>query len=346
MKESNSEKELSEEPAVQISSADSNLGVKAKNNRWVISTVILAIVCLVLVAVIFGFGSPTGNAISQTDAGTKITDFLNGRVGGGVTFVSAEDMGNLYKVTVSYKGEDVPVYVSKDGQYFIQGLMPLTEQAGANQSQEQEQPKDVPKSDKPKVEAFVFSYCPYGLQFEKALLPIYKLLKNKADINVVAIGAMHGEYEKQESLRQLCIQKIYGKDKLWQYLEKFMGDTAIGDCGNKQECSVPLVEKIFTQAGINKATINTCMQKDAEALYNKDIARANELGVSGSPTFIVNGAQVQVSRSSDAIMKAVCSGFITVPEECKQIVSTEAALPGFGYGENPSVSNTHASGSC
>ena len=45
-------------------------------------------------------------------------------------------------------------------------------------------PPVVPKSDRPKVELFVMSYCPYGLQMEKAYLPAWELLKNKADIDL------------------------------------------------------------------------------------------------------------------------------------------------------------------
>lgn len=315
---------------------------KSEKNLWKVLTVILGIVIVVLLVVTFK-GGITGMFVSKSDAPEKLIAYLNSRSGGGVELVSSEDLGSLYRVTVSYKGDQIPVYVTKDGKYFVQGAIPITGEV-IQPTQEQEQPQQIQKSDKPKVEAFVFSYCPYGLQFQKALVPVYNLLKDKADIELVAIGAMHGEYEKQESLRQICIKKEYGKDKLWKYLEKFMGDTKIGNCKDNMECSKPLVEKIMGQLGIDKNKINSCMQKDAETLYNAENARARELGISGSPTFVINGVQVQVGRTPQAIKEAICSAFNTQPEECKQTLSAQSATPGFGSSASASGNSAASCG--
>src|SRR3989339_1578539 len=141
-------------------------------------------------------------------------------------------------------------------------------------------PVVVPKSDKPVAEAFVFSYCPYGLQFEKALAPVYDLLKDKSNIEIVFIGAMHGEYEKVESFRQICVQKLYGKDKLWQYLKEFNINTDLGNCRGDATCIVPFLDKIYSNNKMDKSKIEDCMNKDAEKIYNQNMARAKELGIS------------------------------------------------------------------
>lgn len=315
----------------KVESFESSTG----KNPWKIIAVVLGIVVIVLLIFMFR-GGLTGNVISESSASDKIVEYLNSRTGGGVTFVSAEDAGSLYKVTVLYKEEEIPVYVTKDGNYFVQGAIPITDEAVDNGAEET--PQEVPKSDKPKVEAFIFSYCPYGLQFEKAMVPVYQLLKDKADINIVAIGAMHGEFEKVESLRQLCIQKEYGKDKLWSYLEKFNADTSIGSCSGDAKCLDPLISKIFTQLSIDKSKINTCMEKDGEALYDNDVARAEELGQSGSPGFVINGVPVQVARNPEAMKQAICSAFNTAPSECQQTLSTQSTSAGFGSSTSSSSS--------
>ncbi len=170
------------------------------------------------------------------------------------------------------------------------------------------------------------------MQFEKALVPVYNLFKDKADINVVAIGAMHGPFEKTESLRQLCIQENYGKDKLWAYLDKFIVNTAIGDCQGDDACLNPVLSPIMASLSIDKGKIDSCMTSNAESLYNADGARANSLGVSGSPTFVINGVESQVSRTPEAIKTAICNAFTdsSKPSECSQILSTTPATPGFG----------------
>lgn len=302
-----------------------NISETNKNDFKVLSAVLGVAVVLLLVFVFYG--RMTGNVVSGDSAGEKVVSYLNQQTGGGVTFVSSKDIGNLYEVSVSYNEKEIPVYVTKDGKYFVQGAVPITTE---NASSNQGIPVEVVKSDKPVVEAFVFSYCPYGLQFEKALQPVYDLLKNKADIRIVAIGAMHGEFEKTETLRQICIEKNFGKDKLWTYLKDFSASTEIGACSGTDACVNPLVEKIMTNKGIDKNKINQCMKTDAEAIYNLQMARASELGISGSPGFVINGAQVNVGRNPEAIKQAICDAFNTAPSECTKTLSTTSAGAGFG----------------
>ena len=56
----------------------------------------------------------------------------------------------------------------------------------------------------------------------------------------------------------------------------------------------------------------------------------DQYGVQGSPTLVINGAVVDVSRSPEAIKQAVCAGFTSPPKECEQTLSALAYQPGFG----------------
>ncbi|MDD5193338.1 MAG: disulfide isomerase DsbC N-terminal domain-containing protein [Candidatus Nanoarchaeia archaeon] len=321
--------------------ASTEAPVKRSNKSdWKILSGILAIVVIALLIYMFIGKGITGQVISEAEANTKVIEYLNSRTGGGVESVSTKDIGNLYEVTVSYQGNDIPVYITKDGGYFVQGAIPLTGDVTDNTDTETQTPTEVPKSDKPVAEAFIFSYCPYGLQFEKALQPVYDLLKNKADIKIVAIGAMHGEYEKTETLRQICIEKNYGRDKLFSYLKDFNENTQISSCSGQDACVNPLVEKIMSTKGIDKTKINNCMKTDAEALYQDQNDRAAELDISGSPTFVINGVQVNVGRNAEAIKKAICDAFNTAPSECSKTLSTTSASAGFGSGASSGSSAT------
>jgi hypothetical protein len=293
-----------------------------KANIWMTVSVVLVI------ALIISLVLPAG-AISKSDASNIISAYRTAN-GATLTPLNVTDKGGVYEVLVYYNGQQFPLYVTKDGKYL--GQMSEVKPSSANtNTNTNPKPTEVPKTDKPVVEAFVFSYCPYGLQFEKALLPAYNLLKAKADINIVFIGAMHGEFEKVESLRQLCIQKNYGKDKLWAYLDKFMGNTSIGSCSGSATCLAPLLNPIMSSLSIDKTKIETCMASDAESLYSKDEQRASSLGISGSPTFVINGVEVQVARTPAAIQEAICAAFNNAPSECSQTLSSSAMVAGFGY---------------
>ncbi len=307
---------------------------------WKISTV--ALFALLIISMFSGgfrdlFASGPQGTAEETIKYIN-TNLLNGQSTATLKGVTEEN--GLYKMNLDVGGSEFDSYVTKDGKILFPQAIDMTEtteQAQASQTQTPEA-QNVPKSDKPTVQAFVFSYCPYGLQFEKALLPVYNLLKNKAGIELVAIGAMHGEYEKQESLRQVCIENKYNKDKLWAYLEKFMADTKIGACGSDMTCSKPLAEQIMTQLGIDKGVINDCMVKDAESLYQVQNNEASGLGISGSPTFVINGVETQVARNPEAIKKVICDSFNTPPAECSQTLSTASASAGFGAGTSGSSS--------
>ena len=155
--------------------------LKSKNNLWMIVSIILAVALILSLAM----QSDGVGGMSESKAGAKLVDYLNSKVGSGVEFKNATSLGSLYEIIVSYQNQNIPVYISKDGKYFIQGITEITSSSASSSSTANagtQTPTNVPKTDKPKVEAFVFSYCPYGLQFEKALLPAYNLLKTKGEV--------------------------------------------------------------------------------------------------------------------------------------------------------------------
>jgi len=316
-----------------------------KKNPWMPAAVILALVVVVMAFFVFG-GS--GNVTGKV-AADNLINFVKGQTGESATLVSVNDSGSLYEVVVSFKGQDVPVYVTKDGKYLINQPVPITASVVDNPQQSPPEAKEVPKSDKPVAEFYVFTYCPYGTQIEKALVPVYNLLKSKANISIVYIGAMHDSqgctgvacFEKTESLRQICIRKNYGNDKLFAYLDKLLVNSAVGNCQGKDACVSPIIEGIYSQIGVDKNKVNTCIANDAEAIYQADEAKAQSAGVGGSPTVVINGVQVQVARSPAGVLSAICSAFSNSPAECSQTLSSTSASAGFG-----STASSSSTASC
>lgn len=209
----------------------------------------------------------------------------------------------------------------------------------ADDSQNTPAPQVV-KSDKPVVELFVMAYCPFGLQMEKAFLPAWELLKNKADFSVKFVSyAMHGKEEIEENTRQYCIQAEQ-PDKYIPYLKCFV----VGkDKDGYKSC--------MTTAGVNEAKLNSCVTNTNNKfgimakfddqgswlngrypIYSVNADLNEKYGVQGSPTLIINGAEVQANRTSDAVKQAVCASFNNAPSECSQNLSTAAAVAGFGAG--------------
>ena len=128
---------------------------------------------------------------------------------------SVTDEGDVYGISLNVSGADYISYITKDGSKFFQSGINMEtfaqeradQIAQADNAQAAAPAANVPKSDKPSVELYVFTYCPYGTQAEKGIIPAVKLLGDKIDFKIKQIGAMHGEYEKIEAQRQLCINK-------------------------------------------------------------------------------------------------------------------------------------------
>jgi len=346
----------------EIEKEESKIIKELKKNPWIAGTFVFAVIALILLFVAF----KGGGSISEKDASQKAVDFYKTYNGMEIITDSVKEVGSFYELSAhTADGQKGKVYISKDGEYLASSLVSISDvekaaAAAANQTSATTVAVPapiIPKSNKPVVDAYVFAYCPYGTQFEKALVPAYNLLKNKADINIVFIGAMHGEFEHHESLRQLCIQKNYGKDKLFAYLDKFLVNAAIGNCQGTDACVNPLIETIYTQIGIDKTKINTCITTDAEALYKADEQQAQSLGIGGSPTVTINGIEIggnkcssaddcnpgescvndgsgstvcMLNRAANSVKTSICSAFNTLPSECNQTLSTQSTSSGFG----------------
>lgn len=312
---------------------------KIRNNPWILSTFVLGILVMILLITTL-FGGVTGNVISENKMGELALDFFNNELSSTTgTLDSVEETSGLYEVNLNIQDKVVPLYFTKDGKFIQQGyeLVSITETTSSDSTQTQE----VPKSDKPTVELYVFTYCPYGLQMEKAIIPVVNLLKDKIDFKIRQIGAMHGEYEKIEAERQLCIEKEYPA-KFLDYILAFAEDTSIGNCKGDATCLATPLNVLYTKLGIDASKINSCMASDGVTMYNNEVSNSQSNGVSGSPTLIINGVGTQSSRSPEAIKGVICNAFNNVPSECSQTLSTEQASAGFGSG----TSSSSTSASC
>lgn len=298
---------------------------KIRANPWIASTIVLAVV-LILVLFLRGSGGVSGNVISENVASEKLLGFVNGQLQGQgeAEVVSTEKEGSLYKVTVAYQGQDIPVYITTDGKYLISQPIPLDGSAAANPGATAQAPSaDVPKSDKPVVELFVMSYCPYGTQMEKAILPVASALKDKIDFNIrYTHFTLHGEKEDTENFRQICIREEY-PDKFLSYIQCTLDSTDPYNPADVEDC--------MKELSIPKAKVDTCMETKSAGFYATDSGLSQGYGVQGSPTLVINGVQADSARSPAAVLATICSAFNVAPSECDTELSTDSASPGFGY---------------
>ena len=203
------------------------------------------------------------------------------------------------------------------------------------------------KRERPDIDVFVMSHCPFGTQIEKGLLPVWDLFGDKINLNLRYVDyAMHGKKEIDEELKQYCMGQ-QGKAKLRKYLGCFLKDGETGD-------------KCVKEAGVNSGALKSCIAKaDKEFGVTKgfedksqwkgrfppfpiDKKLAKKYGVRGSPTLIINDVVVQSGRSPKAIQEAICKAFKQQPDECKKKLDASNPSPGFGFKKAPGGGSTKA----
>jgi len=315
-------------------------------NYWAITTFILL---GILVFVSLGTIKCTGNflVVNQEDVGKKVINYINSnfvRSGTSASLVNIRDLGSVYEIITEYQGQQIPVYATKDGKMlFLEGFNLTTITQTNTQTTQQ-----IPKREVPDVKLFVMSYCPYGLQAEKAMLPVMKLLDGKANITIHFVYyCMHGDKEVYENLRQYCIQSEQ-KEKYYDYLLCFVQSGDYEKClaearidRTKLENCMNLTDEKFNITG--KLKDKSTWLSDMFPRFDIDLALNEKYNVQGSPTLVINDQVVEINRSPESFKEAICSAFTNPPSECNQKLSTAIASPGIGpLNESSSTS----SGSC
>jgi hypothetical protein len=250
----------------------------------------------------------------------------------------------LYKIKVNLPGErSVDAYMTIDGKQFFPQAINMEEFAkqGEETGTEQEQAdKPVTKSDKPKVEAFVMSHCPYGTQIEKGLLPAVKALGDAVDFKIKFVDyAMHDKKELDEQLAQYCIQSEQN-GKFFAYLECFLKDGQSAAClkstkvdeGKLKKC----VEATDKKYDITKNYNDKSTWKGQFPPFNIDKELNTKYGVQGSPSLVINGTQVNSGRDAASLLKVMCDAMNKPAKGCSEKLSSATPSAGFGEGTDNS----------
>lgn len=95
---------------------------KLRENPWIMSTFVLVVLAIVLL--FNGTGSITGNVISEDEAGQKVLALAQTE-DPTAELVSVNLVNGLYEIIVSFGGEEIPIYLTADGENLISGLVPI-----------------------------------------------------------------------------------------------------------------------------------------------------------------------------------------------------------------------------
>ena len=193
-----------------------------RKNPWIVSTIVLAIIAIILIVPFFGLG---GNVVSEKDVGQKLLDLYSSQGVTGLTLDSVKEVSGVYQVNFKYQGAVVPVYITKDAS-LVGSLtaFPVSNGTASASTTNTASAAQIPKSDKPKLELFVMAYCPYGTQAEKGFIPFIEAFSKKVDAKIRFVHyTMHGDKEVAEENTQVCIREEQ-PTKYLSYLREFLAE--------------------------------------------------------------------------------------------------------------------------
>lgn len=183
---------------------------------------------------------------------------------------------------------------------------------------------------RPQVDFFVMSYCPYGNQAEEGLAPVYGLLGEKVEWNPRYViysnykdqsfcydeeqkyCSMHGLVELNQGVRELCVMDLYGREAWFDFAIEMNTKADYKNADEKWE-------GVAEELGYDTAKIQECFEANAETKLEADLKLGKAYGVSGSPTVFIDGEKYSGQRTPRAYAEAICAAFDEAPAECEQL---------------------------
>lgn len=171
-----------------------------------------------------------------------------------------------------------------------------------------------------KVEFYVMSQCPYGVQVVNGVKEAVDKLGPDLDLSIDYIGgesngeltSMHGPDEVKGDIVQLCAMKAAPS----KYLEMLV-------CQNKAPRAVATNWESCAQAAqLPVEQIRTCLEgSEGKELLKASFKRAEERRATGSPTIYVAGKPYSGRRGPTDFLRAFCAEHkgATKPQACQNI---------------------------
>ncbi len=159
-----------------------------------------------------------------------------------------------------------------------------------------------------RVDLYVMSQCPYGVEAEKAFKPVVADLGADLDLRIEYIGSsgpdgelgsLHGQPEVMGNIAQLCAMKY--SPKWFEFIE----------CQNENWKAVDSNwDACGKRLGVPADKLAACVGgEEGKGLLRESYARAEKAKANGSPTIHIGGKDYEGSRKPADLMRAICNEY-------------------------------------
>ena len=268
---------------------------------WPLATVILAITLLI----VFFSGSKI-NAISEEKAEEKVANFINENLLEGrseVEVKSIEETSGLYLINLEMQGQELPVYLSKDGAYLFPQGINLEEFKEKGEEKVPEKSIDITITEEDntlgekEASVVIVEYsdfeCPFCKEWHGVdaipSRPINedkaweKLKKEYIDTKKVRFVFRHFplSFHANAPKAAEAAECAGDQNKFWEMHELLF---------NILDLSLDNIKEGAKELKLDMTQFNTCLDSSKyKEKVESDTKKGAESGVSGTPAFIING---------------------------------------------------------
>lgn len=270
---------------------------------WKIATIILSVL---LVAVLIKIS--TEDDVSSQEAAAKALKFINDYMvkSGEATLLDVKEENEAYKITTSYQGQEIPIYVTKDGKLLFTNpinidLPPQTLDPETPPVIEVSIDDDPVKgSDNASVTIIEFSdfQCQFCEKFYTQTLP--SIEKNYIETGKVKLVYrdfplnFHQNAQKAAEASECADEQ----NKFWEYHNKLFENQNTLDITSLKQYAKDLV--------LDASKFDNCLDSGQMASeVQKDFQDGTNYGVSGTPAFFINGRLVSGAQPFSAFKEII-----------------------------------------
>jgi len=266
--------------------------------------IIAGVLLIALLASILTSGfrfSSSSSQLSEKAAGEKTALFINQNVpGASASVVATEKVSGVYKITLSVNGQEGDSYLSQDGKLLFPAALPLDQPLNLPNTLDSAQPGQPSLPQQPigvsaasgavignanaAVTIIEFSdfQCPFCEKFFTETYP--QLKKEYIDTGKAKLVYRHFPLSIHENAESAALAAECSKEqnKFWEYHDKLFQ--------NQQSLDIASLKKYATDLKLETKQFNDCLDnKKYQSIVQQDLQDGAAVGVSGTPTFFVNG---------------------------------------------------------
>lgn len=288
---------------------------RMRENPWVPATFVLAI-ALILVLVFSGAPTVSGGATAD-EAANNIVSFINSQGTGTVSLVEVSQTGSLYQVVVDFEGQEVPVYVTLDGEYLVSDRIPITGaavldtgSAGSGNTGQQEvvnvDIESAPSLGSVDAPVTIVEFSDYQCPFcQRHYQQTYSQIKeNYIDSGMVRyvmmdfpLNSIHPEAQGAAEAAH-CVRDQLGDEAYFEYHDVLFE--------NQQTLSEANYILWAGELGVSGTEFTECLDSGKFAdLVNENQVYGQQLGITGTPGFFINGKLVSGAQPYSVFEQAI-----------------------------------------